>query len=78
MTSRKKKKLDKEIVEVPVIIETIRKEEPKIAFKFWFDAKVKQGIVHPWQEKSLQIYFKKQGLTDSEAVDTYNKVVEKF
>jgi hypothetical protein len=76
----RKKKRSKRIPEesfenVPLRTE---KQVQKIPFSVWFDRMMKAGKVKFWQEESLLVYMRKQGLSNAEAEDLYCDALKKF
>lgn len=53
-------------------------EVPKVSFQYWFNENLKRHKVRFWQDDAILVFFKKQGLTENEIQDTYDKAFERF
>lgn len=53
-------------------------EQPKVPFEIWFKHMLTAKRVKFWQEEPLLVFMQKQGLSKSEAEDTYTKALERF
>jgi hypothetical protein len=58
--------------------ETIIELSPKITFRAFFQKKVSSGELKPWQDKTLLFFFKKNGLSEQETENTYEKMLKIF
>lgn len=68
-----------EIEDLPSVTEASKADTPpKISFAHWFDKQLKNGAVRHYQDEALLVFFKKQGLKNTEMEDTYNRAFEKF
>lgn len=68
-----------EIEDLPVATESAQQPEvPTIPFAHWFDKMLKKGKVRHYQDEALLVFFKKQGLKNTEIEDTYNRTFESF
>ena len=67
-----------EIEDLPPSQEAAQPEVPKVPFAMWFDKLVKKGKIRAHQDEALLVFFKKQGLKNTEMEDTYNRAFENF
>lgn len=49
-----------------------------LPFAHWFDKMLKLGKVRHYQDEAILVFFKKQGLRNTEMEDTYNKMFKNF
>lgn len=76
--SKKHKRFEIAGLEQAPVQESQDTEIPKIPFDHWFDQKVKAGEVRDFQEEALMVFFKKQGLKNTEIEDKYNRAFKNF
>jgi hypothetical protein len=58
--------------------EVVVPERPKIPFSQWFNRKVSEGRLKHYQDEALLIFLKKQGLSEIEDEDQYNRTLNTF
>ena len=60
------------------VVSSRQEPAPKITFEHWFDKALKAGKVRHYQDEALLVFFKKQGLKNTEIEDQYNKAFKNF
>lgn len=78
----KKRKRSFEVAEEFKGLESLNKPaipvRPKISYRNWFDRRLSEGVVKPWQESSILIFFKKRGLSENETIDRFDEIFKIF
>jgi hypothetical protein len=79
----KKRKRSFEVAEESKDLESLKKPvtiqvRPKISYRNWFDRRLSEGVVKPWQESAILIFFKKRGLTENETIDRFDEIFKIF
>jgi hypothetical protein len=60
------------------VIEKIEKTDEKITYLAFFQSCLARGMVKPWQEKEINLFFRSLGLSDKETQDQYRDALRKY
>lgn len=69
----KKRKLEEEPLK-EVVLEKVE----LISYKTFFIQALHQGLVKPWQEREIEVFFKDLGLSGKESSDKYLDMLKKY
>ena len=53
-------------------------ESPDTSYKGFFQGCLSKGLVKPWQEQEIYVFFRELGLRDKEPEDKYIDALKKF